>query len=236
MPRSTSSFQFKQFSLQHHRSPMPVGVDSMMLGAWCNSQEARHILDIGCGCGILGFMCAQKSVHARITGIDISDSAVEEAELNRVQSPWAERLQFKHHDLKNYQPSQEPDLIISNPPFYHKGAQQSPLIDRANARQSNTLSLESLFEFSEKHLAKNGRIALVLPYELFDDVQQLVYRHKMRFHRLLLVKPTPDKKNNRMCLEIGRANRDPKSEELTLRKTCGSYSPAYKMLTQDFYR
>ena len=46
-------FRFKQFSVNQERSAMKVGTDGVLLGAWCNVDDARRVLDIGTGTGLL---------------------------------------------------------------------------------------------------------------------------------------------------------------------------------------
>ena len=50
------AFRFKQFSIKQERSAMKVGTDGVLLGAWCNVDDARHVLDIGTGTGLLSLM------------------------------------------------------------------------------------------------------------------------------------------------------------------------------------
>ena len=47
------AFRFKQFSVKQERSAMKVGTDGVLLGAWCNVDDARRVLDIGTGTCLL---------------------------------------------------------------------------------------------------------------------------------------------------------------------------------------
>ncbi|MEE0906781.1 MAG: SAM-dependent methyltransferase, partial [Muribaculaceae bacterium] len=42
-------FRFKQFAVRNDRSAMKVGTDGVLLGAWCNVNGARRVLDVGTG-------------------------------------------------------------------------------------------------------------------------------------------------------------------------------------------
>ena len=53
-------FRFKHFSISQEHSAMKVGMDSMMLGAFCDVENGMQILDIGTGTGVLSLMLAQK--------------------------------------------------------------------------------------------------------------------------------------------------------------------------------
>ena len=67
-------FKFKSFSLSHHRSAMKIGTDGVLLGAWAGDKALRpgYILDVGCGCGLISMMIAQRYEHSIITGIDMN--------------------------------------------------------------------------------------------------------------------------------------------------------------------
>ena len=66
-------FHFKQFSVEDSSSPMKVGTDAVLLGAWTPSLNCADIsiLDIGTGCGVIALMLAQRISNANIQAIDI---------------------------------------------------------------------------------------------------------------------------------------------------------------------
>lgn len=240
--KSNSPFHFKQFSLNHRASPMAIGIDSMLLGAWCLPPSDGNILDIGTGCGLLAFMCAQKSPNASITGIDISKNAIDEAEGNRLQTTWHKRMCFIEQDLKSYQPPTPFDFIISNPPYFEldTNSAQSPDTERANARHQNQLSLEDLILFVNNHLTDTGKLALVLPYDLWNALTDLILKHNFIIKRVLFIQPTLDKPINRFLVEISKLNLEKnivelKLEILVLRNANGGYTEKYIKLTKLFY-
>ena len=67
---ATPYFKFKQFTVFHDRSSLKVGTDAVLLGAWAEVSEAKRILDIGTGSGVIALMLAQRS-NAQIDAIDI---------------------------------------------------------------------------------------------------------------------------------------------------------------------
>jgi HemK-like putative methylase len=73
------------------------------------------ILDVGTGCGAVGISLAKKFPNAQVIGLDISEDALDVAEIN-----------IKKHNIKNYtirlsdyvrSVSEEPDVIISDLPW-----------------------------------------------------------------------------------------------------------------------
>ena len=214
---------------------MQIGVDSMMLGAWTETQKINKILDVGTGCGLLTFMCAQRNQECEIHGIDISKEAIEEAEENRLNSPWPEQISFWHKNLKSFEPPVKYDLIISNPPFFNKQSLQSVDEARAKARHSSELCLVDIFNFASQNLSEDGKFSMVLPYQEFDAVQQLAFQYKFKIQRLSTVKPKEHKPPHRILLQLGREAKDLDVTEITIRRLDGSYTDSYKKLTHEYY-
>ena len=85
-------FQCKQFFVAHDRCAMKVSTDSLILGSLVEVGNARRVLDVGTGSGILALMLAQKSAPATvITAIDIDSAAIAQASQNRLNSPWPDK-------------------------------------------------------------------------------------------------------------------------------------------------
>ena len=73
MAKSGTHFHFKQFSVAHDRCTMKVGTDGVLLGAWASIDNAKTILDIGTGSGVIALMLAQRTpadalIHAHPPG------------------------------------------------------------------------------------------------------------------------------------------------------------------------
>lgn len=135
-------FRFKQFAVRQKRSPMKVGTDGVLLGAWAEIRTAdRRILDIGTGTGLIALMMAQRAPEARITGIDIID--VSEARENAEASPWNDRLTFERTSVQKFESPEPFDLILSNPPFFVDSL-TCPDNGRTTARHTVTLPYEDL--------------------------------------------------------------------------------------------
>ena len=133
-----SYFTFKQFRVLHRKSIMKVGTDGVLLGAYVDCVNAKRILDIGTGTGLLCLMLAQKC-GAKIHGIDINAEAVEVAKCNVEQSRWADRIEIFQSSVQDFASAGKYDLIVSNPPFYTTDV-VAPEKGRALARHDLSLS------------------------------------------------------------------------------------------------
>ena len=228
-------FQFKEFSVEHHRSPMPIGTDSVLLGSWVSLSDDNNILDVGTGCGLIALMCAQRTKQSSVTGIDISKNAIEEASKNGIKSSWYSRLNFIHTSLKEYKPTRPFDVIISNPPYFEAAGLQSPNNARANARHANKMSTADILSFTKNHLSSKGKLALVLPYSSMNSLKVKTENQGFHFQRILKIRPKANKEYNRFLVEIGQKRAQLIENELFIRDENGLHSQEYAYLTSEFY-
>ena len=150
-------FRFKQFTIQHQRSSMKVGTDAVLLGAWCELDGARRVLDVGTGCGVIALMVAQRTTEADIWAIDIDSASVDEARENFLHSPWSDRLQVRQEDFNNLADADGFDLIVTNPPYYNENVLPPDAV-RSAARHTHALSFDQLMRGASArcgHLGSN---------------------------------------------------------------------------------
>ncbi len=165
-------FRFKQFAIEQDRTPMKVGTDGVLLGAWLTIDRAeRHILDIGTGTGVIALMMAQRNTTALVDGVEIDDSSAEQAAENVAASPWNERVMIHRSKIQEFAPEVRYDLILSNPPYFVDSL-LSPDAGRTTARHTTDLTFAELAESVRRLLTPDGRFAIILPTQesqLFDQ-------------------------------------------------------------------
>ena len=47
------TFRFKQFSVTDDEASLKVGTDAVLLGAWVRIGDAKRLLDVGTGSGVI---------------------------------------------------------------------------------------------------------------------------------------------------------------------------------------
>src|ERR1043165_4840062 len=94
--RQSNIFHFKRFSVHHDRCTMKVGTDAVLLGAWANTAEAKRILDVGTGSGVIALMLAQRTdENTSIDAIEIEKNDAEQAKENVMNSPWPGKISIR---------------------------------------------------------------------------------------------------------------------------------------------
>ena len=232
---SNSWFQFKQFLVTQEKSALKVGTDGVLLGAWCNVEGAKQILDVGTGTGLIALMLAQRT-DALIDAVEINEEAGTDACRNFQRSPWKDRITLHCADFNQFisVDSARYDLVVSNPPFF-RSSLRSRDHAASQARHDITLSFFQLISGAQKILNKTGRLSVIIPVESLDDFRETARLAGLYLSRKTIVIPGTGKAPKRALLEFTVQPGYPASEELVILNANGQYSSDFVSLTKDFY-
>lgn len=230
-------FKFKQFTIHQDRCPMKVGTDGVLLGAWAEVGEARHILDIGTGTGVIAIMLGQRNPNANIHGVEIDELAYGQALENMNAAPWNDRLRAIHSSVQAFADKQglKYDHIVSNPPFF-SGGTFSNNQDRNSVRHTVKLPHGDLLVAVRKLLAEDGRFSVILPFIEGLRFQELAKTYQFYCNRMTEVRPKADKRVERLLLEFERKDKELRKDDLVIQKEKrNDWTVAYRTLTSSFY-
>ncbi|WP_421225605.1 tRNA1(Val) (adenine(37)-N6)-methyltransferase [Aeromonas jandaei] len=227
-------FTFKQFHINHDRCAMKVGTDGILLGAWAPVEQARRVLDIGSGSGLIALMLAQRSrSDCHIDGVELDSDAVIQARENVAASPWADRVTITESAVQGYQAAPY-DLIVSNPPYFVAGQSFSDPV-RAMARHTGALDSHALLAACDRLLAPNGEVALVLPTAMADEILCISADYDLHGICYTAVITREGKEANRVLLRLGRGLNRCERGDIVIHSADGAYSDRYIQLTSPFY-
>ncbi|MBL0667440.1 tRNA1(Val) (adenine(37)-N6)-methyltransferase [Aeromonas jandaei] len=227
-------FTFKQFHINHDRCAMKVGTDGILLGAWAPVEQARRVLDIGSGSGLITLMLAQRSrSDCQVDGVELDSDAVIQARENVAASPWADRVTITESAVQGYQAAPY-DLIVSNPPYFVAGQSFSDPA-RAMARHTGALDSHALLAACDRLLAPNGEVALVLPTAMADEILCISADYDLHGICYTAVITREGKEANRVLLRLGRGLNRCERGDIVIHSADGAYSDRYIQLTSPFY-
>lgn len=234
---SNQAFVFKEFTIHQDKCAMKVGTDAVILGAWVNTADARKILDIGTGTGIIALMLAQRS-KADIHAIEIDRDSYEQACGNVKFSKWPEQIKVHHISFQDYATlgNEKFDLIVTNPPYFIaslKNKEES----RALARHTDLLPFDALIDGVKKLLQPGGRFFLILPAKEANIFRDMAEQKGLHLSKLLRIKTRLDKpEEKRHIMRFEFSPRSFSEETLVIEKdNRHQYTKEYKELTRDFY-
>ena len=234
---SNPFFHFKQFTIRQDRCTMKVGTDGVLLGAWVDVAHSNWTLDVGAGTGLIAMMMAQRNSQARIDAIDIDGDACSQASENVANSLFKDRIRIIRQSFFDYSSEKKYDLIVSNPPFF-KNALPCPDKRRNAARHNDSLPLKQLVEHAISLLSANGRIALILPVLLADELDFIVATHRLYERRRTNVITIEGGRPKRFLIELSvkRPLIQEDAYKTLILETKGHQRTApYEALTKDFY-
>jgi tRNA1Val (adenine37-N6)-methyltransferase len=215
---------------------MKVTTDACILGAWTPLLPGvKRVLDIGAGTGLLSLMLAQRNPGIIIDAIEFEHNAAIQAKENVHTSPWKNRINIVHGDVRDYATDTRYDLIISNPPFFVN----SLLSDDAAknmARHASTITFNDLLHSLNAHLNEDGYAAILLPAPEYNTWKQLLKENGWSEFNRLPVKHRPDAPVKRVIGLFTRKQTDGSEEEtLTIYDSDNRYTERFKELMSPFY-
>ena len=242
MPKNTF-FQFKQFTIWQDKTALKVCTESCILGAYCalKTNEAKTILDIGTGTGLLALMIAQKNKESKIGAIEIEESAYGQAVENVSKSIFSNQIRVIHQDIKYFEPSIQYDLIVSNPPFYQNYL-KSETQQRNLALHDTSLTLQDLADVVSRLLSNHGQFIVLLPPLQMAQFEVLANQKGLFVASILKIysKQPITSNNNPVFREIyvfqkSDSQIDFELETLYIYEEDQSYSEDFKKLLRDYY-
>ena len=232
--KKDTKFHFKQFSVRHDHSGMKVGTDGTLLGAWTDVKNAKYILDIGTGTGLIALMLAQRTRDSKIEAIEIDAAAIGDAQENFAQSPWKDRLILHHARAQDFKPSEKFDLIVSNPPYFID-SYKPPSEQRITARHAENLTFQELIDTSQSLLTADGKLSVILPAVEGTHLIDLAVKNDLFLSRKWTFRTRPEKPIERLLLEFARKGTAFEEGEILLYSSGEEWSESYKALTKEFY-
>jgi tRNA1Val (adenine37-N6)-methyltransferase len=210
---------------------MKVGTDAVLLGAWVNVGDAKTILDVGTGSGVIALMLAQRS-NGIVDAIEPDKNSSEQAKENFDLSPWKDRLHVFNTRIQEVNTAVY-DLIVTNPPFFSNSL-LPPKATRQNARHTETLSFDDLLIATKRLLTNHGRLAVVLPVTEGDHFREKALTYDLYCNRRLAFYSRRSKQQERWLMEFSWKSAGPVNETLVLYGEKENWSTEYAALVKEF--
>lgn len=141
--------------------------DAVLAAHFCRPGQDDVILDLGCGCGVIGLILAFRHSGARVTGLEVQEELARLAGDNIRTNRLEARISVIHGSLREIDSLIAPesfDLVVSNPPYRQPGSGRlSPTDQRARARHEIDASLAEVVRAAAFAVKNRGLVVFVYP-------------------------------------------------------------------------
>ncbi len=162
------------------------------------------VLDIGCGCGILGLLCA-RDFTIDLYSIDSQEHnsflTLKNAKINALQTT-AICDNFLTHDF-----DQKFDFILSNPPYYHNGVTQCENTKMHISRYNNHLPLSAMIQKANQIIAPRGHLLFCYDAKQLQEIMQILHDFKFTVEDIRFVYGTMHKKGQLVMIHARKGSR-----------------------------
>ncbi|WP_129715219.1 tRNA1(Val) (adenine(37)-N6)-methyltransferase [Pedobacter sp. SYP-B3415] len=232
MSNKNTLFRFKQFAVDQAGCAMKINTDGVLLGAMAAADDAKRILDVGTGTGVIALMMAQRYGNSRVEAVEVDAAAAERAALNFSVSAFSERMIVHHADIRSFEA--EPfDLVVSNPPYFSNDL-KNPDARKQLARHAEPEFFESLFISVGKLLNPDGLFWLIIPAQQALHVKAAAAQAGLNAVREIAVQSDDTRPVIRKILVFSHQQQSLQTDVLHIYEEHQRYSAAYRLLLADF--
>ena len=194
----------------------------------CSFKASQSLLDVGCGCGILGLLLA-RDFNCALSCIDIQPQNCELAQINAQandikasiicadffkdwesgNSAGNSKENSAGNSAGNFRiPSQNFERIICNPPFYDFGGENKNA-HKNTSRNASSFDISAFASKCSKLLAPKGELVLCYDARLVDRLLQALLQAGLKPIKLAFLHSKPSKPANVVLVVAKKGAKSP---------------------------
>ncbi|SFM75654.1 tRNA1(Val) (adenine(37)-N6)-methyltransferase [Thermodesulforhabdus norvegica] len=166
-------------------------VDSVILAGLTRVKDGDVVLDLGCGCGVVGLILLYRHPGVKVIGVEIQESLYELADMNIRENGYHGRMILHRGDFRDIDKFLDPesvDLVVSNPPYRRVNTGRlNPDEEKAVARHELFATIDDVFSVAARVLKPKGRVSLIYPAFRLDDLIVSAWKRGFRPKRLTVI-------------------------------------------------
>ncbi|MBW2262737.1 MAG: methyltransferase [Deltaproteobacteria bacterium] len=181
-------------------------VDSVLLGAFSSSIRSETCVDLGSGCGVVGFILLGRGRVQRVVGVELDPVLASASSEGARENAFDDRYRVIEGDLREAGWRVEVGkvgLVVTNPPYHVTGkGRTSPDEGRARGRHDATCTLDDVLDAASSLLEPRGRLCVVLPPERMGEFLAGASARGLFASRLRPVYSKPGRPSRMVLLEV----------------------------------
>lgn len=180
--------------------------DTMMLYGFIIKEGLRgDVLEVGCGCGVLGLLLKRDFAEISLDMLDIQEVNINIAKKNALKNGL--QANFITADFAKFKCDKRYDFIVSNPPYYHNGVKKSQNEHIKISRYSEFLPLENLIKSANSLLKPNGVFSFCYDAKRLSEILTILKVYKFNPTRIKFVHPKANKEASLVMIEAKKSSK-----------------------------
>jgi len=187
-----------------YRDGYRFSVDAVLVAHFCRITGAAHVLDLGCGSGIIGLLLAYLHPGITLKGLEVQEDLVSLARVNVVRNQLENRFGIIQADvcrIRGTLAAESFDLVVCNPPYRKCGSGRINRGDQAAiARHELKADLVDMLDGAAYSVKNRGVVVLVYPAVRFAYLAAVLAGRKLAMKRFQPVYSYPEDSQARLVL------------------------------------
>ncbi len=179
-------------------------VDAVLAAHFLAPKPGQRVLDLGCGCGVIGLILAHRHAQIALDGLELQPELAALAAENVRLNGFTDRFQVRYGDVRDVTEmfaAESVDCVVCNPPYGKPGSGRINQHDQAaQARHELHGTIDDFIRASAFCVKNRGQVALVYPARRCNALLAALHAHKLTPKRLQPVYSYPGTENARLVL------------------------------------
>ncbi len=218
---------------RQHENGYRFSIDAVLIAHFVQHRANERLLDLGCGCGVIGLILCYRHPVLKVTGVELQPALVRLAIGNAEENGYENRLTIQQGDLRRIGEVVQPesfDGVITNPPYRCPGRGRINTRDEsAIARHELTADMDTVLAAASFAVKNRGKVACIYPADRLATLIATMERHRLTAKRLQAVYSYPADDHARLVMVEAVKNGGEGLRILSplfiYTHPCGPYSP-----------
>lgn len=193
-----------QLHCRQRRDGYRFSVDAVLAAHFCTPRPDDRVLDLGCGCGVIGLILAHRHRQLRVCGFELQTELADLAAANSAQNGFTDRFALVRGDvgaIATLLPPESFDLVVCNPPYRQKDSGRiNGDHQAACARHELTATIDDFVRAAAFCVKNRGQVVFIYPAIRSNPLLAALQRHRLTLKRLQPVYSYPGTDGARLVL------------------------------------
>lgn len=196
--------KMREFTFTQLKDGYRYNSDTLLLYDFISKHKLKgFVLEVGCGCGIIGILLKHKFEKIELFLLDILQQNYELCEINLKQNNISAQLFCE--DFFSFSHKKKFDFILCNPPFYRNGAYESTNLHKKVSKFQSSFCLDSFIKKSNSLLKANGTLYFCYESSALESICSTLTKYKLRLSKICFVYKDEKSKARLVLLEAKKS-------------------------------